>query len=223
LLDRLDEASRRVERARAALAEMEKQEAEALYSKQLVLQLQSRESEIAAAQKELVEARGMIEVSERYLASDGSDKSFDLTRNNGIKSEFERLESIKAALVSSSIGTLASLPLSLFQATSFTVFFLHTAIIFIGTALFGVTFRYTIRRDIDNFQLKTGTSAAFGIIKGLAELEAGNHLELSKTSLSHFIDVALSVSESFIIFLVAAIALDFCFKMRILSPFPIEE
>lgn len=46
LLERLEEASRRVETARAALAEIEKQEAEAIVSKQLVLQLQNRESEV---------------------------------------------------------------------------------------------------------------------------------------------------------------------------------
>ncbi|KAL0920812.1 hypothetical protein M5K25_009982 [Dendrobium thyrsiflorum] len=224
LFERLEEASRRVDRARAALADIEKQQAEALRTKQLVLQLQSRESEIAVTQKELLKARGMVEESERHLSFGEYDKSSELPRNKSISKEVERLESIKAASISSIVGTLASLPLSLYQATSFTVFALHTTIIFIGTALFGVTFRYTIRRDIDNFQLKTGTSAAFAIIKGLAEIEAGKPLELNLASfVSHSIDGAVSVSENIIIFLAAAIALDFCFKMRLLSPFPMEE
>ncbi|KAI0514298.1 hypothetical protein KFK09_010333 [Dendrobium nobile] len=220
LLGRLEEASRRVDRARAALADIEKQQAEALRTKQLVLQLQSRESEIAVTQKELLKARGMVEESERHLSFESSE----LPRKKAISKEVERLESIKAASISSIVGTLASLPLSLYQATSFTVFALHTTIIFIGTALFGVTFRYTIRRDIDNFQLKTGTSAAFGIIKGLAEIEAGKPVELNLGSfVSHSIHGAVSVSENIIIFTAAAIALDFCFKMRLLSPFPMEE
>ncbi|PKU85710.1 uncharacterized protein LOC110096225 [Dendrobium catenatum] len=220
LLGRLEEASRRVDRARAALADIEKQQAEALRTKQLVLQLQSRESEIAVTQKELLKARGMVEESERHLSFESSE----LPRKKATSKEIERLESIKAASISSIVGTLASLPLSLYQATNFTVFSLHTTIIFIGTALFGVTFRYTIRRDIDNFQLKTGTSAAFGIIKGLAEIESGKPVELNLASfVSHCIDGAVSVSENIIIFVAAAIALDFCFKMRLLSPFPMEE
>lgn len=166
----------------------------------------------------------MVEESERYLSSGTYDESSKSTQNTVITKEVERLESIKAASISSIVGTLASLPLSLYQATSFTALALHTTIIFIGCALFGVTFRYTIRRDIDNFQLKTGTSAAFGVIRGLAELEAGKHLELNKASfISHAIDGVLFVSESISIFLAAAIALDFCFKMRLLSPFPMED
>ncbi|KAK8916624.1 hypothetical protein KSP39_PZI022434 [Platanthera zijinensis] len=187
LLEGLDKASRRVETARAALADIERRETESLRKKNLVLHLQSQEIEIAETQKELSKVRAMVEESEQSL-------------------------------------TLASLPLSAHQATSLTAFALHTAIVFITSALFGVTFRYTIRGDIDNLQLKTGTSAAFGFVKGLAELEAGKPLELNAVSFgSHFIDGVISVSENFFIFLAAAIALDFCFKFRLLSTFPIRE
>lgn len=59
---------------------------------------------------------------------------------------------------------------------------------------------------------------------GLAMLEAGAPLELSAGSIvSHAFDGAVYVSESLLIFLFAGVALDFCIKLRILSPFPIER
>ncbi|KAL6004406.1 hypothetical protein ACLOJK_004959 [Asimina triloba] len=87
-----------------------------------------------------------------------------------IDGDLERVESIKAAAVSALVGTLAGVPISLSQATSSAELILHLTIIFISCALFGVTFRYTIRRDLDNIQLKTGTSAAFAFTKGIYSL-----------------------------------------------------
>lgn len=79
----------------------------------------------------------------------------------------ERVESIKAAFISALVGTLAGLPISFTQETSSTQLILPLTINFISCALFGVASRYTIRRDLDNIQLKTGTSAAFGFVKGM--------------------------------------------------------
>ncbi|KAG0453205.1 hypothetical protein HPP92_025869 [Vanilla planifolia] len=217
LLEGLEEASLRVERARATLADIESREAE---SAQLLLRLQDRQSEIEESQKELREARAIVEEAERSLSISMDEESSVFTK----EAEAERWESIKAAGVSSIAGTLAGLPISLYHATSFPELSLHTAITFLLSALFGVTFRYTIRRDIDNFQLKTGTSAAFGLAKGLPGLEPRMLQDLNMESfVPHLIDGAISVSESIFIFLAAAIALDFCFKMRFLSPFPMKN
>lgn len=81
----------------------------------------------------------------------------------------ERLQSVIAASVSAVIGTLAELPISLSRVTSNTQLILPLAITFASCALFGVTFRYAVRRDLDNFQLKAGTSAAFGCVKGTSK------------------------------------------------------
>ena len=63
---------------------------------------------------------------------------------------------------------------------------------FVSCGLFGVTFRYAVRRDLDNIQLKTGTSAAFGFVKGLATLGRGPPLEFDTGSLlSHAFDGVL--------------------------------
>ncbi|RVW91618.1 hypothetical protein CK203_024215 [Vitis vinifera] len=140
------------------------------------------------------------------------------TESKEIKKEEERLESVKAALVSAIVGTFAGLPIFLTQVTSSSQLLLPLAINFVSCALFGITFRYTIRRDLDNIQLKTGTSAAFGFVKGLATLGGGSPLELDAGSfLSHAFDGVLYVSENLFIFVFAAVGLDFCFKMSTYS------
>lgn len=54
-------------------------------------------------------------------------------------------------------------------------------------------------------------------------LEGGAPLELDGSSiLSHAFDGVVCVSESLLIFLFAGVALDFCFKLKIISPFPIQ-
>lgn len=221
LLDGLNEASRRVDRAREAMAEIEKQEAKALRAKEDVSQLESRKLEIAESQRELLEARTMVDKAQCSLSLNTDENGPEYARGEEINKSEERLESAKAATVSAVIGTLASLPISLYQDTSYAQLSLHLAIIFVSCALFGVTFRYTVRRDLDNIQLKTGTSAAFGFVRGLAALGAGKPLELDISSLiSYSLDGAVYVSESVFIFLSASIALDFCFKTQLLSPFP---
>lgn len=95
----------------------------------------------------------------------GGETSTDMESGMSTKDK-ERLQSVKAALLSAVIGTLAELPISLSRVTSNSQLILPLAITFASCALFGVTFRYAIRRDLDNFQLKSGTSAAFGFVKG---------------------------------------------------------
>ncbi|GMJ06291.1 hypothetical protein HRI_004298300 [Hibiscus trionum] len=222
LLDGLDKASQRVEMAKRQLAEIEKQELEAQLLRNYIHQLESRASEIAETQQEISQARAMIEEAERSL----SPNEDDVGDGNafGIDVDEERLESVKAALISALVGTLAGLPISLTQVSSTTQLLLPLSVNFISCALFGVTFRYAVRRDLDNVQLKTGTSAAFGFVKGLGTLGGGAPLELDAGSfVSHAVDGAVYVSQNLFIFLFAAVGLDFCIKMRILSPFPMKR
>ncbi|KAL4348840.1 hypothetical protein GQ457_17G022640 [Hibiscus cannabinus] len=228
LLDGLEKASQRVEMAKRQLAEIEKQELEAQLLRNYIGQLESRASEIAETQQEISEARAMIEEAERSLSPNednvGDGNAFSSEGGEGIDVDKERFESVKAALISALVGTLAGLPISLTQVSSTTQLLLPLSVNFISCALFGVTFRYAVRRDLDNFQLKTGTSAAFGFVKGLGTLGGGAPLELDAGSfLSHAVDGAVYVSQNLFIFLFAAVGLDFCIKMRILSPFPTKR
>ena len=105
---------------------------------------------------------------------------------------------------------------------------------------------------MDDIHLKSGTSAAFGVVKGitvqkwmisanvliimgvifmayssgnvgLATLGAEPGLELDTDSLlSTALDGAVYVSENLLIFFLAGIGLDFCMKVGFLSQFPID-
>ncbi|KAL6601310.1 hypothetical protein ACP70R_044530 [Stipagrostis hirtigluma subsp. patula] len=228
LLEGVEAAERRVESARAALADIERQEAAARLAREEVRRLEQRRDEvphyihkIAESQRELLQAREMIDEAQRSLSSSLEEGSFGDASSGDIDEDIERLESVKAAAVSSIVGVLASLPLSFYEVHNLPELFVRSSIVFISCALFGVTFRYAVRRDLDNIQLKTGAPAAFAVVRGLALLESGRTSELSTdTLISVALDGAVSVVENIFVFLPAAVALDFCFKMRFLSPFP---
>lgn len=105
----------------------------------------------------------MVEEAESFL----SQNEDGINEGDEIDKDEERLESIKAASVSAIVGSLAGLPISFTQVANSSQLILPLAVTFVSCALFGVTFRYTIRRDLDNVQLKSGTSAAFGFVKGI--------------------------------------------------------
>lgn len=112
----------------------------------------------------------MVEEAERSLSlnEDGSEggNAFMWSKTEEIDRDKERLESVKAATISALVGTFAGIPICFTQVTNFTQLVLFLAINFISCALFGVTFRYAVRRNLDDVQLKTGVAAAFGVVKG---------------------------------------------------------
>ncbi|GAU22222.1 hypothetical protein TSUD_227580 [Trifolium subterraneum] len=221
LMDRLEKASLRVENAKTELAFIQKQELALKQFKDYTQQLEGKASQIAESQREISEAKAMLQEAERSLLLNGREGG---AQEQEIDRHQERLESLKAASISALVGTFAWLPICFTQSTNTTQLLLSLAINFISCALFGVTFRYTVRRNLDDFQLKTGAAAAFAVVKGLAILSAGPLLELNFQSLSSYAwDGTIYVSENLVIFLSAAISLDYCLKTRLLSPFPIDR
>ena len=75
----------------------------------------------------------------------------------------ERGESAKAGMVAAAGGALAALPLSLGMDAD--VMLLSAGIALVASFLFGVTFRYAVRQDRGNVQLKAGVVAAFGLVQ----------------------------------------------------------
>ncbi|MCL7043601.1 hypothetical protein MKW94_000869 [Papaver nudicaule] len=167
----------------------------------------------------------MVLEAERSLSGNiDADDVLEENESVQVDKNTERLESVKAASIAAVIGTLAALPISLYQVTDITELLLPLGVTFVSCALFGVTFRYTVRRDLDDSHLKSGVSGAFACVKGLAALGAGPPLELDTASfLSHAVDGAVYVAENLLIFVFASVALDFCFKTRLLSPFPMKK
>ena len=129
------------------------------------------ESKIEECQRDISEAKAMVEKAEHSLlvnmgGPEGGGTSMGMKSEKFDRDE-ERWESVKAASISALVGTVSGLPICLTQVTDTTQLLLPLTINFISCALFGVTFRYTIRRNLDDVQLKTGVAAAFGVVKGL--------------------------------------------------------
>lgn len=86
----------------------------------------------------------------------------------------ERLESLKAGIIAGlSTGLMfVVLAFLLPQNDPFRIepWLISLAIAGLSGFLFGVTFRYAIRND-DNPQLKLGVVFAFGLVRGLAEVD----------------------------------------------------
>jgi hypothetical protein len=164
LMDRLEKASQRVENAKTELAFIQKQELALKQFKDYTQQLEGKASQIAQSQREISEAKAMLEEAERNLLLNGRRRGE--AQEQEIDRDEERLESLKAASISALVGTFSWLPLCFAQSTTTTQLLLSLAINFISCALFGVTFRYTVRTNLDDFQLKTGVAAAFAVVKG---------------------------------------------------------
>lgn len=74
---------------------------------------------------------------------------------------------LQAAAVSAIAGTFASLPFTIAVDGGFTLGALLSQVgILVSCVLFGVTYRYAVRRDLRNLQLKSGVAAAFGLVRG---------------------------------------------------------
>lgn len=78
--------------------------------------------------------------------------------------------------------------------------------------LFGVTYRYIIRSD-KNPQLKAGGVLAFGLVRGLTQIELGWN------SISTIWPFLVLAAESLLWFALAAIALDLAIQFRWVKPF----
>ena len=131
----------------------------------------------------------------------------------------ERIASIKAGLLSAiAVGVVASCLAifnywmhlqawggSLLSAQSTFEHLLTLAFAVISGFLFGVTYRYIVRDD-PNPHLRTGAIAAFGLIRGLAQIDAGVLLN------GHPAAMALLAGESMVMMAIAASCLDFALK-----------
>lgn len=139
----------------------------------------------------------------------------------------ERLESLKAGIIGGISLCLACIftlivntlvlakyfPILVMEIEPLNLdFLLSVAIASFSGLLFGVTYRYIIRLD-KNPQLKAGGVFAFGLIRGLTQIEVGWN---STATLLPYLVLAF---ESILWFAIAAIALDTAIQLGWLKPF----
>ncbi|MFN6435776.1 MAG: hypothetical protein RMY35_002585 [Nostoc sp. DedSLP01] len=139
----------------------------------------------------------------------------------------ERLESLKAGIVGGfflfSSFAIASVVNTLVVAKYFPILaslqsefnwhlWISAAVAALTGFLFGVTYRYIIRSD-KNPQLKAGGVMAFGLVRGLTQIELGWNLH---STIWPFLILA---AESVLCFGIAAIALDIAMQLNRVKPF----
>lgn len=139
----------------------------------------------------------------------------------------ERLESLKAGIVGGfslfSTFAITNLLNTLVLAKYFQTLaslesdlnwhlLVSSAIATFSGFLFGVTYRYIIRSD-QNPQLKAGGVLAFGLVRGLTQIELGWN---SRSTIWPFLVLA---AESLLWFAIAGMALNIAIKLRWVKPF----
>jgi hypothetical protein len=130
----------------------------------------------------------------------------------------ERIESVKAGSLSGiaagiAYGGLVALDRTLSQHSG-TLASLAVEVAIVGTAgfLFGVTYRYIIRID-RNDHLNSGAVLAFGLVRGLAQVNVRD-LDLALLPAN-----GLILAENILLFAIARYTLDYALAVRWLSPF----
>ncbi|NDJ16828.1 hypothetical protein [Myxacorys almedinensis] len=138
----------------------------------------------------------------------------------------ERVESIKAGIVSASAVGLVfpvawSMNNGVFQQadelaalqTGYLAGSLSGAIALFTGFLFGITYRYVIRQD-PNLHLRSGAVLAFGLVRGLAQIDVGF---TTQESVFPFLVLA---GESLMLFAIARLVLDWAMGQKWVKPFP---
>jgi hypothetical protein len=151
----------------------------------------------------------------------------------------ERVESLKAGVIAAIASTLIYLILYVSLTALRSVRPLEVALLFnwamvwqtviasFSGFLFGVTYRYIIRQD-RNSHLQSGAVLAFGLIRGLAQIEptvAGALLQWDWLRSEQVIqpwlalDCCLEVLQSVLVFAIAATILNWSIQKKWLKPF----
>jgi hypothetical protein len=131
----------------------------------------------------------------------------------------ERIESVKAGSLSGiaagiGYGAIVTIDRSILGGHSLPLISLglEMAIAIAGGCLFGVTYRYIIRTDRNN-HLNSGAVLAFGLVRGLAQVDVKG-LEPVQ-----ILSNGAVVVESILLFTIARYLLDYALSVRWIAPF----
>ena len=139
----------------------------------------------------------------------------------------ERIESVKAGILAGlSVGLVFAIAmlanqlilaqqfeeLASLQISNFANLLVSGAIACLSGSLFGVTYRYIIRED-RNSHLNDGAVLAFGLVRGLAQVDLGLNFEQGSWSF------AILAVESIFLFAIARFILDSAIQFGWIKPF----
>ncbi|BFI24873.1 hypothetical protein MPTK2_1g15710 [Marchantia polymorpha subsp. ruderalis] len=232
LLQDLAAATERVEKAKLEMERTNRLEQEILYVEnqmaRIIAEQNLADSLVAEVEKDVQDAEQELRAAELALVT---ARAGGVTENQKVDSEtsydkdLDRLESGKAAAVSAIAGTLSSLPFLLVSGDEFGIGpLLSTGGVIASCALYGVTYRYIIRRDLDNIHLKSGAAVAFALVRGIAQVDAVSmQVGFPAQGAEKVLMASLNASESLFIFIFATLAMDFCMTRSIFSPYPVRR
>jgi len=201
-----EEAQQRTE-ASQSKAERAAEEAAAL-KRDAVAQAEAKMAALAAEREALRE-----ELANESAGGKWADDAIDETA--------EKMESAKAAAVGGVGGGALAAPLLVSQGGGL----LSVAFAALSCAVFGVTYRYAVRRDVENSELKGGVVGAFGLARGVSAAD----VYLRAASLNGDLDVAsyaqaaLLAGQGVLTFAFAALALEQAFERGIVKPFGVAS
>ena len=231
-------AELQIEQARLARALADAQgsdEASALLREQRAAEAASNliaEAEFKAAGMRLRAAELEAESAAALTASIAAEVDVDA----------ERMETAKAGTAAAAGGVLCSLPVAVVTAAATAAAATATsggsasqplidAVVYLGGAaasafLFGLVYRYALRQDMTNVQLKGGVVAAFGLVRGIGQATEILQNGGSTTPVGTTVNVevvlgtaAAAMGESMLLFGFASVALEFAFQRGIVKPF----
>ena len=226
-LQQLANASARVAAARTKKEEIERAIDEfAIQEKEQTAATFAADEDLKNAAEKVLKAADALEeaTAEREKAIEAARTSsplclgsfFGTSTDQGSDSlDIERLESVKALAVAAGAGALCLLPFSLANGGSL----LSLALGIATCGLFGVTYRYAVRQDSDNIQLKSGVVAAFALARGFGETDV--YVRASDgLSIQVALESALLCGESIVLILFAALGLEAALQRGIIKAFP---
>ena len=193
--------------------------------------LEAKSAALVAAEAELADAaraRAEIRAETGAAAAAGDPDSLSAAKwgstvPDDVDEDAERLQSAKAALVSAVAGTLLTAPLLLSQSGASSLVALESVGgVFVSCLVFGVTYRYALRDDLGNRQLKGGVVGAFGLARGLGAADVYLHGS-DAGAVASWAEAALLAGEAVLTFALAGAALEVAFEKDVLKPFPMKK
>ena len=181
----------------------------------------------AEAKMEAIAAERAALVAEAESSGDASPSAalpskWGSTVASDVDEDAERVESAKAGAVAAAAGTLLSLPLLLSQSSDAVVAAESVAGVLVSCLVFGVTYRYALRDDLGNEQLKGGVVGAFGLARGLGAADVYLHGS-DAARFETWAEAALLAGEGVLVFAFAAAALEAGFRGGFLRAFPMQK
>eukprot|EP00193_Tetraselmis_chui_P011722 CAMPEP_0177785738 /NCGR_PEP_ID=MMETSP0491_2-20121128/20519_1 /TAXON_ID=63592 /ORGANISM="Tetraselmis chuii, Strain PLY429" /LENGTH=323 /DNA_ID=CAMNT_0019306841 /DNA_START=271 /DNA_END=1242 /DNA_ORIENTATION=+ len=215
-IERIQAARLRVAEAQAAREDLQKAMQAEVFEARLQEVQQNQTTSQREAEVEVKKAQAaLLEAQAEELEAARFEKKW----RDALHEEAEKTESIKAGAIAAVAGTVASLPLTATYGDSPTVALLSTLTVTASSLLLGVVYRYALRQDLGNSQLKGGVVAAFGLVRGLAIADALQSGVDGQVTMDIVAKGALLAGHSVLEFGFAAVALEFALQRGFLKPF----